>query len=108
MSLQGDENTHSVGCSEYILISTEGNSAIQSQWQSQNAEVSYKWTRQNTLLFLDLYKKYKQLLMAGKIKLKNVYESIANASEINQRMRTWLHQTVKIDGRYWKEITKKL
>ncbi|CAH1997023.1 unnamed protein product [Acanthoscelides obtectus] len=22
-------------------------------------------------------------------------------------MRTWLHQTVKIDGRYWKEITKK-
>ncbi|CAH1998316.1 unnamed protein product [Acanthoscelides obtectus] len=83
MSLQGDENTHSVGCSEYILISTEGNSAIQSQWQSQNAEVSYKWTRQNTLLFLDLYKKYKQLLMAGKIKLKKLYESIAN--EINQR-----------------------
>ncbi|CAH2015020.1 unnamed protein product [Acanthoscelides obtectus] len=70
-------------CSEYILISTEGNSAIQSQWQSQNAEVSYKWTRQNTLLFLDLYKKYKQLLMAGKIKLKKLYESIAN--EINHR-----------------------
>nr|CAI5836651.1 unnamed protein product [Callosobruchus analis] len=45
----------------------------------------YKWTHQNTLLLLDLYKKYKTMVTEGRIRLKKLYECIANEIKVKTR-----------------------
>nr|CAI5817196.1 unnamed protein product [Callosobruchus analis] len=53
---------------------SETSNITEPQFAATGVESMYKWTHQNTLLLLDLYKKYKTMVTEGRIRLKKLYE----------------------------------
>ncbi|KAJ8966427.1 hypothetical protein NQ314_003525 [Rhamnusium bicolor] len=53
-----------------------------------NSEESHKWTHQNTLIFLELYKKYREQVGRLRIKnLKKIFEEIAKEMQHTTKTR---------------------
>nr|CAI5844149.1 unnamed protein product [Callosobruchus analis] len=70
-----------------MLQASETSNITEPQFAATGVESMYKWTHQNTLLLLDLYKKYKTMVTEGRIWLKKLYECIANEIKTCYRQR---------------------